>query len=79
MIKRRKKIAAMLVASMILVTSLPNTAEAFRLQHRKRAIMIVWMLEKNAFEKHIKNIQACYNRKKRRTVFMQLKGGQCNG
>lgn len=29
MIKRRKKIAAMFVASMILVTSLPNTAEAF--------------------------------------------------
>ena len=29
MIKQRKKIAAMLVASMILVTSLPNTAEAF--------------------------------------------------
>ena len=65
MIKQRKKIAAMLVASMILVTSLPNTAEAFRLQHRKRAIMIVWILEKNAFEKHIKNIQSCYNRKKR--------------
>jgi len=35
MIKQRKKIAAMLVASMILVTSLPNTAEAFRLQHRR--------------------------------------------
>ena len=30
MIKQRKKIAAMLVASMILVTSLPNTAEAFK-------------------------------------------------
>ena len=42
-------------------------------------IMIVWILEKNAFEKYIKNIQACYNRKKRRTVFMQLKGGQRNG
>ncbi len=79
MIKRRKKIAAMLVASMILVTSLPNTAEAFRLQHRKRAIMIVWILEKNAFKKYIKNIQLYYNRKKRQAVFMQLKGGQCNG
>ena len=31
MIKQRKKIAAMLVASMILVTSLPNTAEAFKI------------------------------------------------
>ena len=54
-------------------------AQAFRLQHRKRAIMIVWILEKNAFKKYIKNIQLYYNRKKRHAVFMQLKGGQCNG
>lgn len=58
MIKRRKKIAAMLVASMILVTSLPNTAEAFRLQHRKRAIMIVWILEKML----LKNTLKTFNR-----------------
>lgn len=31
MIKQRKKIAAMLVASMIFATSLPNTAEAFKI------------------------------------------------
>ncbi len=41
--------------------------------------MIVWILEKNAFKKYIKNIQLYYNRKKRQAVFMQLKGGQCNG
>lgn len=57
MIKRRKKIAAMLVASMILVTSLPNTAEAFRLQHRKRAIMIVWILEKMLLKNTLKTFK----------------------
>ena len=31
MIKQRKKIAAMLVASMLLATSLPNTAVAFKI------------------------------------------------
>jgi hypothetical protein len=34
-------------------------------QEKSPYIMIVWIFEKNAFEKHIKNIQACYNRKKR--------------
>ena len=54
MIKRRKKIAAMLVASMILVTSLPNTAEAFRLQHRKKSHNDCLDFGKNAFKKYIK-------------------------